>query len=1084
MHFNMRRSMDIPPPLHLSNQSDNEIPSQYTPITPFDISYGQSMIPSNLLMNSPYFTPPPTASQYFPPQYSRNSSRTGSQSSSPRGTHSKLRLNGNKGINNNHQHDNTRKMHYISSMGNGNPKSAVSMNQMADQPSCSRTVIFKNISENVSMHEFLDAIDFGPIEYCKIFSKPTPRLTKEKYPESPDSMQICYVSFSNYKIALAFSSKYTQDTNLMEGLKEKLKNSTYLKIQLNDTQGKHKSTSYSNQDYLKLKTLNYILEFNATRCLTISFSAAHEIPENVETDSAHESIKSSILNHCEKFGEVEDFVFDIKSSKDICGKVVVHFCSIDSAIKAYENLSKRINQNSRYDRKENSHSDTTNASSTKSFNSLNDIRFSGVEFGKDRCDKNAVYSERPVLYSSSSKNHIQCIPEDEETGTEDQSKDVSNLKEFITSPEIERVPGTLNIADPISPNSSDVDGGSPMKSPIVNGESGLESPSLSNADYSVASFSPRFHSSFPQPPYLPGNSMMTNSNVSLVSLPGPDPQAFGNRSIYLGNLHPSTTIEEIANNVRAGGLVESINYRPEKRVCFITFIDPNIAYKFFMSHQVLHQLVIHGYEVTVGWANQPSGPLPRDIGVAVSSGATRNVYIGIKTANSSALDSSEKVTKIPLPSEKELREDFGKFGPLEQINFIHNRESGFMNFLRIADAIKVVSIFEHGVAISMKRLKRVFKLEEEAEKFYNRYKTYKVSFAKDRCGNPPKFSFKKRSTDHPNMYQQYDHHSTSSLRHLRGNQESHSSDKNSTNEYNKEVIAQEAAMVFGIVSKTNADSQGNTSTELSDVPETKEEDGEVHEYAAPKSTNTQNGENTDKGNKLEDIKEQKTERNGDHNKDREEENNDEEEDDDDEVDDDDDYDDVSIIIGSDDTASFNNSFNKETKGEHKSSRSRPRYQKIYHNSYSEPSFRRSSSNLSINGSMNYSQGPYMQPQPVYFLPHLSRNNSSSSFMSSNMYGPPGNVPPPHPYFVSPPQFIPQPQVCYPPMMQVPSGQANNPYSSSGSQVMAQYLAKSQQDNMMYGMIPNNGDTFDNSFDDNGLYASRRSAGSFRRGYKK
>ena len=109
MHFNMRRSMDIPPPLHLSNQSDNEIPSQYTPITPFDISYGQSMIPSNLLMNSPYFTPPPTASQYFPPQYSRNSSRTGSQSSSPRGTHSKLRLNGNKGINNNHQHDNTRK---------------------------------------------------------------------------------------------------------------------------------------------------------------------------------------------------------------------------------------------------------------------------------------------------------------------------------------------------------------------------------------------------------------------------------------------------------------------------------------------------------------------------------------------------------------------------------------------------------------------------------------------------------------------------------------------------------------------------------------------------------------------------------------------------------------------------------------------------------------------------------------------------------------------------------------------------------------------------------------------------------------
>ena len=62
---------------------------------------------------------------------------------------------------------------------------------------------------------------------------------------------------------------------------------------------------YSNQDYLKLKTFNYILEFNATRCLTISFSAAHEIPENVETDSAHESIKSSILNHCENLAKLK-----------------------------------------------------------------------------------------------------------------------------------------------------------------------------------------------------------------------------------------------------------------------------------------------------------------------------------------------------------------------------------------------------------------------------------------------------------------------------------------------------------------------------------------------------------------------------------------------------------------------------------------------------------------------------------------------------------------------------------------------------------------------------------------------------------
>ena len=148
---------------------------------------------------------------------------------------------------------------------------------------------------------------------------------------------------------------------------------------------------------------------------------------------------------------------------------MVHFCSIDSAIKTYENLSKRINQNSRYDRKENSHSDTTNASSTKSFNSLNDIRFSGVEFGKIVVTKRCIFRKTRLIFFIIEKSYS-MHSEDEETGTEDQSKDVSDLKEFITSPEIERVPGTLNIADPISPNSSDVDGGSPMKSPIVNGE--------------------------------------------------------------------------------------------------------------------------------------------------------------------------------------------------------------------------------------------------------------------------------------------------------------------------------------------------------------------------------------------------------------------------------------------------------------------------------------------------------------------------------------------------------------------------------------------------------------------------------------
>ena len=109
-----------------------------------------------------------------------------------------------------------------------------------------------------------------------------------------------------------------------------------------------------------------------------------------------------------------------------------------------------------------------------------------------------------------------------------------------------------------------------------------------------------------------------------------------------------------------------------------------------MSHQVLHQLVIHGYEVTVGWANQPSGPLPRDIGVAVSSGATRNVYIGIKTANSSALDSSEKVTKFHYHQKRIAGRFWQVWSWNKSISFTIGK--WVYEFLRIADAIKVVSI--------------------------------------------------------------------------------------------------------------------------------------------------------------------------------------------------------------------------------------------------------------------------------------------------------------------------------------------------------------------------------------------------------
>ncbi|RCK55209.1 hypothetical protein Cantr_04202 [Candida viswanathii] len=1086
LYYNMPKSIDLPPPLHIQQQHagyHQQQPQQgypqgfyhQAPMTPFDITYGQSMIPSNLLVSSPYFTPPPSATpQYFniPPPHS--SQLYQQQSPSPR--ISQLKIRGKQGsTSQTSSNSGKRGGPYLTSMNSSSSSIDQHQNHSNHQRlnSVSRTVVFKNISESVSMHQFLDAIDHGPIEYCKMFVKPIPKsmIREGSDLDGAINFQVCYLSFNNSKIASQFYSKYSDKVDV---LKEKLNDSKFLKIHLNDGD--------STQDYIKLKTLNYILESNATRATRISFSVT-----NVKgVEDAHDEIRLFILIQCEKFGDVENLVLTLDSetitpAEDgrVAGHVEVHYCSIDSAIRCFESYLRRIQNDLQKDDAKKVKRDNKKGDD---LNQKYDLRFTTVKFIKDRCDQTEIEETEETQESVDTNNLIQCIPEDEET-IEGPLNSSTDLKSFITSPEIERTPNGLNIDDPISPNSSDIETSPAMKSPLnSNTNNENEDDSDNTADYSIVSSSSRFPiqpppTFIPIVPYVSGNPLMTHSNPSLVSTHSADPVNYGNRSIYLGNLHPKTTIEEIANNVRAGGLVESINYHQEKRVCFITFIDPNVAYKFFMNHQILHQLVIHGYEINVGWAKQQSGPLHRDIMLAVTAGASRNVYIGIPNPGS----------ELTLPSEEELRKDFSNFGSMEQINFIHNRECGFMNFLHIADAIKVVTSFEFEKEECLRRLMKNCRLEteQEIEEFYNKYRDFKISFAKDRCGNSPKFSFKKRITEDNFGYSRYLRRGSA---HSQSRRESSVGTATETENFNRETIAEEAAMVFGIVHKDDADKEeqedvANKSTELVDVPEEAEEEEAAKE--------------------------------ADEDKEKAADEDDEEEDDDD----DDDDDDVSIIIGSDDTAST--TFNKDVKkgsrpqyhqnnshhhhhhhhqGQQQHYKSKPRYQKIYHvNNYSEPSFRRSSSNVSLNSYLHYnpqappstasSNGQYIQPQPVYFLPHLSRTNSASSFRSlqnQHMAAPP--PPPQQQQYYMPPS----PQVRYLPIVPIgPSGtpttNLSNPYSSSGSQVMAQYLAKSQYDNQMVYMM-NNEDDGTPSFDydnnsNNGLY-SRRTAGPYRRGSKR
>ncbi|KAI2630499.1 RNA recognition domain-containing protein [Xylaria nigripes] len=172
----------------------------------------------------------------------------------------------------------------------------------------------------------------------------------------------------------------------------------------------------------------------------------------------------------------------------------------------------------------------------------------------------------------------------------------------------------------------------------------------------------------------------------------------GNRTIYLGNIHPETTVEEICNVVR-GGLLHHIRYIPDKHICFVTFIDPTAAASFYALSN-LQGLMIHNRRLKIGWGKH-SGALPPAIALAVSGGASRNVYIG-------NLDETW--------AEDRLRQDFSEYGEIELVNALREKSCAFVNFTNIANAIKAI----------------------EAVRSREDYKKFKVNFGKDRCGNQPR----------------------------------------------------------------------------------------------------------------------------------------------------------------------------------------------------------------------------------------------------------------------------------------------------------------------------------------------------------
>lgn len=166
----------------------------------------------------------------------------------------------------------------------------------------------------------------------------------------------------------------------------------------------------------------------------------------------------------------------------------------------------------------------------------------------------------------------------------------------------------------------------------------------------------------------------------------------------MGNLPATASVDELLNLVHFGPL-ESIRVLPEKSCVFLSFLDGATAAAFH-ADALIKKLSLHGQELKIGWG-KPS-PVPSQVALAIQqSNASRNVYLG-------GLDE--------VTTEEALRDDLSRFGLIDQVKIVRDKNIGFVHFLSISTATKVVNTLPTEPAWAGKR----------------------VNYGKDRCAYIPK----------------------------------------------------------------------------------------------------------------------------------------------------------------------------------------------------------------------------------------------------------------------------------------------------------------------------------------------------------
>lgn len=187
-------------------------------------------------------------------------------------------------------------------------------------------------------------------------------------------------------------------------------------------------------------------------------------------------------------------------------------------------------------------------------------------------------------------------------------------------------------------------------------------------------------------------------------------EAAQNRTIYLGNLHPETTMEELCNVIRGGGL-ETIKIFVDRGIAFVTFLEADAATN-FLSRTQREGMTVRHRKLKAGWGRPAPSLAPSVRDAVLYSGASRNVYIG-GLPDPDTLGDPWTVESI--------KSDFEVFGEIEMVNRPSGMDCAFVNFTKIQSAIKAVE-----------------EMNNVTEGTPKRYEGLRVNYGKDRCANPPR----------------------------------------------------------------------------------------------------------------------------------------------------------------------------------------------------------------------------------------------------------------------------------------------------------------------------------------------------------